>query len=168
MDSQLIIFSESLRKCPGEKHCQSILLAFIPLGFCLCVCVCVCVCARACVCARVCVGARVCSQSCPTLSTPWTVACQAPLSVGFSRQEHWSGLSSLSPRDLPGPGIKPESLASPTLAGSFLPLCRILKPGRSVLMHHLSKSTLKASQLQCQHSKKPFYIFKIFVSMTPI
>ena len=37
-------------------------------------------------------------------ATPWTVACQAPLSMGFSRQEHWNGYSSPSPGDLPGPG----------------------------------------------------------------
>ena len=36
-------------------------------------------------------------QSCPTLATPWTVACQAPLSMGFSRQEYWSGLQFPSP-----------------------------------------------------------------------
>ena len=35
---------------------------------------------------------RQCTKSCPTLATPWTVACQAPLSMGFSRQEYWSGL----------------------------------------------------------------------------
>ena len=40
--------------------------------------------------------------------TPWTVACQAPLSMGFSRQEYWSGLPFPSPGDLPDPGIKPE------------------------------------------------------------
>jgi len=39
------------------------------------------------------------------------IACQAPLSVGFSRQEYWSGLPFSSPRDLPGPGIKPGSPA---------------------------------------------------------
>ena len=39
-------------------------------------------------------------------ATPWTVACQAPLSVGFSRQEHWSGLPFPSPGDLPDSGIK--------------------------------------------------------------
>ena len=38
--------------------------------------------------------------------TPWTVACQAPLSVGFSWQEYWSGLPFTSPGDLPNPGIK--------------------------------------------------------------
>ena len=51
--------------------------------------------------------------------TPWTVAHQAPLSMGFSRQEYWSGLSCSPPADLPNPGIEPESLASPTLAGGF-------------------------------------------------
>ena len=48
--------------------------------------------------------------------TPWTVAHQAPLSLGFSRQEYWSGLPFLSPEDLPEPGIKP---VSPALAGGF-------------------------------------------------
>ena len=44
-------------------------------------------------------------------ATPWTVACQAPLSMGFSRQEYWSGLLFPSPGDLPNPGIKPTSPA---------------------------------------------------------
>ena len=44
--------------------------------------------------------------------TPWTIACQAPLSMEFSRQEHWSGLSFLSPGDLLDPEIKPRSFAS--------------------------------------------------------
>ena len=43
--------------------------------------------------------------------TPWTVARQAPLSMGFSRQEYWSGLPFPSPGDLPNPGIKPGSPA---------------------------------------------------------
>ena len=43
--------------------------------------------------------------------TSWTVARQAPLSMGFSRQEYWSGLPFLPPGDLPEPGIKPESPA---------------------------------------------------------
>ena len=42
-----------------------------------------------------------------TLATLWTVACQAPLSMGFSRQEYWSGLPFPSPGDLPDPGIEP-------------------------------------------------------------
>ena len=43
--------------------------------------------------------------------TPWTVACQASLSIGFFRQEYWSGLPFPSPGDLPDPGIKPRSSA---------------------------------------------------------
>ena len=50
-------------------------------------------------------------KSCPTLATPWTVACQAPLSMGFSRQECRSGLPFPSPGDLPNPGIEPGSPA---------------------------------------------------------
>ena len=45
------------------------------------------------------------AKSCPTLVTPWTVARQVPLSMGFSRQEYWSGLPFPSPGDLPHPGI---------------------------------------------------------------
>ena len=51
--------------------------------------------------------------------TPWTVAHQVPLSMEFSRQEYWSGLSFPSPGDLPNPGIELASLASPPLAGKF-------------------------------------------------
>ena len=52
--------------------------------------------------------------------TLWTVACQAPLSMGFSRQEYWSGLTCPPPGDLPHPGIEPASLMSPALVGGFL------------------------------------------------
>ena len=55
-------------------------------------------------------GCCLVAQLCPTL------ACQVPLSMGFSRQEYWSGLPFPSPGDLPNPGIKP---ASPALAGRF-------------------------------------------------
>ena len=48
-----------------------------------------------------------------------TVACLAPLSKGFFRQEYWSGLLCPPPGDLPDPGIEPASLMSPTLAGRF-------------------------------------------------
>ena len=53
-------------------------------------------------------------------ATPWTLAHQAPLSMGFSRQEHWSGLLFPSPEDLPEPEIEPTSLTSPALEGTFL------------------------------------------------
>ena len=52
-------------------------------------------------------------------ATPWTRALQAPLSMGFSRQEYWSGLPCLPPEDLPDPGIEPTSLMSPALANRF-------------------------------------------------
>ena len=52
-------------------------------------------------------------------ATPWAVARQAPLSMGFSRQEHWSGVPSPPPGHLPDPGIEPASPTSPALAGRF-------------------------------------------------
>ena len=55
----------------------------------------------------------------------WTVAHQAPLSLGFSGQEYWSGLSFSLPWDLPHPGIEPVSLMSPALAGAFFITCTI-------------------------------------------
>ena len=58
-------------------------------------------------------------QSCLTYVTLWTVARQAPLSVGFSRQEYWRGLPCPPPGDLPDPGIKPASLMFPALLGGF-------------------------------------------------
>ena len=53
-------------------------------------------------------------------ATPWTIARQAPLSMGFPKQEYWSGLPFPPPGDLPDPGIKPASPASPALAGGFV------------------------------------------------
>ena len=58
-------------------------------------------------------------QSCLNLSTLWTVAHQAPLSMRYSRQEYWSGLPCPSPGDLPDPGMELKSLMSPALAGGF-------------------------------------------------
>ena len=52
------------------------------------------------------IGGGLVAKLCLTLATPWTVACKAPLSMGFSRQEYWSGLSFPSPGELPDPGIK--------------------------------------------------------------
>ena len=52
-------------------------------------------------------------------STLWTVDHQAPPSMGFSRQEYWSGLTCPPLEDLPDPGIEPQSLLSPAMAGGF-------------------------------------------------
>ena len=51
--------------------------------------------------------------------TPWTIALQAPLFMGFSRQEYWNGLPCTPPGAVPDPGIKPTYLMSPALAGRF-------------------------------------------------
>ena len=58
-------------------------------------------------------------QSCPTLATPWAAAHQAPLPMGFFRQEHWSGLPLPPPGDLPNPEVEP---AAPTLQANSFPL----------------------------------------------
>ena len=58
-----------------------------------------------------CDGGGLVTKLCLTLATPWTVAHQAPLSIGFSRQENWSELPFPLPGDLPDPGIKPGSPA---------------------------------------------------------
>ena len=58
-------------------------------------------------------------------ATLWTIAHQVPLSMGFSRQEHWSGLPFPSPGDLLHPGIEPASLTSPSLAGGFFTTSKI-------------------------------------------
>ena len=69
-------------------------------------------------------------QLCLTLfATLWTTAHQASLSMGFSRQEYWSGLPGPPPGDLPDPGIEPSSLASPVLAGGFFTTVPPEKPG---------------------------------------
>ena len=60
--------------------------------------------------------------------TPWTVAHQAPLSMGSSRQEHWSGLPCPPPGDLPDPGVELASLVSPALAGGFFTNAPLGKP----------------------------------------
>ena len=82
----------------------------------LCVCVCVCVCARV--------------LSCVQLF----VAHQAPLSMGFARQEYWSGLLLSPPGDLPNPGIEAMPPASPALAGGFFTTMPPGKPKRSFIL----------------------------------
>ena len=72
--------------------------------------------------------------SCSVVSdsaAPWTAARQAPLSMGFSRQEYWSGLPFPPPGHLPDPGIKPMS---PTLAGGFF---TTEPPGKPIAMDYL-------------------------------
>ena len=72
------------------------------------------------------------------LSTPWTVALQAPLSVGFSRQEYWSGFPFPLLGDLPSPGIE---LASPALAGGFFTKHWVTREVHGSLLLLLSRSS---------------------------
>ena len=76
--------------------------------------------------------------------TLWTVACQAPLTVGFPRQEYWNGLTSPSPGDLPDPGIELSSLRSPALQAGSLPLAPPGKPKKST--RYFNKTDLTESQ----------------------
>ena len=57
------------------------------------------------------IGDGLVTKFCLTIATPWTIACQVPLSIGFSRQECWNGLPFPSLGDLPDPGIEPGSSA---------------------------------------------------------
>ena len=77
--------------------------------------------------------------------TPWTVACQTSLSMGFSRQEYWSELPFPTPGDLPDPGIKPTSPETPALTlkywGIYCSQIELLKvPATSQLNDHIQKT----------------------------
>ena len=71
------------------------------------------------------------TKSCQTLVTPWTVACRAPLSVGISRQEYWSGLPFPSPGDLLIPVIE---LEMSELRGRVVSICKITQGYGSVIV----------------------------------
>ena len=87
-----------------------------------------------------------------SLATPWTVACQAPLSMEFSRQEYWSGLPFPPPGDLPDPGVEPTS---PALAGGFftaeppgkyvIPQLAVIKPSLNYLTEVISLLALQTA-----------------------
>ena len=74
------------------------------------------------------------AQSCLILVTPWTAACQTLLSMGFPRQEYWSGLPFPSPGDLPDPGIEPTFPMSSALQADPLSLSHLGNPALSYLM----------------------------------
>ena len=72
-----------------------------------------------------------------SFATPQTAACQAPLSMGFSRQEYWSGLSLTPPEDLPNPETEPMSSASLALAGRFFTTKPRGKPSKNWFINAL-------------------------------
>ena len=86
----------------------------------------------------------VCTQllSGPDSATSWTVAHQASLSMGFSRQQYWSGLPFPSPGDLPNPGIEPTSPGSPALQVDSLPTEPPKKPRGAYLLTTVNKLAL--------------------------
>ena len=89
---------------------------------------------------------RVCMLSCfshvQLFVTLWIVAHQAPLFMGFCRQEYWSGLTFLPPGSLPDPGIKPVSLASTALADEFF---TTKPPRKPPMLFHLSINLAQAN-----------------------
>ena len=114
----------------------------------------------ACVCAKT-------LQSCPTLcdSTHW----QAPLSMGFSRQEYWSGLPCPSPRDLPNTGIKPVSLMSSALAGrlfitnaTYVTISNKLVLGR---INHMALKYFTRNRLFSGHFVLTIYALLVYIAV---
>ena len=69
---------------------------------------------------------------CCSVAQSYPNLCQAPLSMGFSHGEYWSGLPCPPPGDLPNPGIEPVSLMSPALQADFLPTEPPGKPGKAL------------------------------------
>ena len=95
--------------------------------------------------------------------TPWTVACQAPLSWGFPRQEYWNFLPSLSPGDLPDPGIKPRSCA---LQADSVPS---EPPEQSVSFDHIvQNATLDESQAGIKTAGRNVSNFRYAYDTTPV
>ena len=88
--------------------------------------------------------------------TPWTVAYQAPLSMGFPRQEYQSGLQCPALEDLPDPGIKPASLALP---GEFFTTASLGKPRLNIhiisLCNYISQFKHLNFLLEKSHSANP-------------
>ena len=126
------------------------LWSIVNTGFFRVMCVCVCVCV-VCVCA--------CALSPVWLFTmPWTLACQAPLSMGFSRQEYWSGLPCPPPGDLPNPGMEPRSHVSCISRGFFISSVTWKVPTPRIVIFKLQKIKDKQRILMELQEKKKSYL----------
>ena len=105
------------------------------------------------------------TKSCWTPVTPGTVACQAPLSVEFPRQEYWSGLPFPSPGGLPDPGIKPES---PVSQADSLPT----EPGKLTLQIGSAKTEIQILFFQAHYfiglARKFIQVFLAILWKNPI
>ena len=87
------------------------------------------------------------TKSCLILCDLWTIACQAPLSLGFPRQDYWSGLPFPSPGHLPDPGIIP---ASPALAGGLFTTEPPGKPKYTIEIHKYKVNLILAESTKCE------------------
>ena len=94
-------------------------------------------------------------QSCLPLCNLWTIAHQAPLSMGFFRQEYWSGSPCPPPGDLLDPGFKPTSLISPALAGRFFTTSNTWEAHKSTIFQFLKN-----------HNRMVAYLMKSGMSET--
>ena len=100
-------------------------------------------------------------------ATPWTIACQTPLSTGFSRQEYWSGLPFPSPGDLPNPGIETGSPASQVDSLPYEP------PGKPSMITGLCnaggiipfKIYIDPNRLGCSYRVLASHNFSIFIPL---
>ena len=101
-----------------------------------------------------------CSVMFNSFATPWTVAHQAPLSIGFPRQEYWSELPFPSPGDLPDPEIEPTS---PAPAGGFL---TTKPPGKPILSHKLQDRPHGPVHKTPIHDSGLFYQFPPYICIT--
>ena len=106
---------------------------------------------------EVCGGGGLVAKSCPTLANPWTVVCQTPLAMGFSRQGYCSGLPFPSPGNFPGPGIEPWS---PTLQAD----CLLTKlQGKSSHLYFTSRALIFSSSGKWHLSPKETVKWPVFI-----
>ena len=100
-------------------------------------------------------------------STPWTAACQAPLSRGFSRPEYWSGLPFPPPGDLPDPGIRARSPTMQTLFYCLSHTCSWLWPPNAKGQDHSAPFPLTSTTLMAAFIPEPPPASSKFLTSTP-
>ena len=96
-------------------------------------------------------------------ATPWTAAHQAPLSMGFSRQEHWSGLPCLPPGDLPHPGIEPKSLSSPALQADSVLLSHWGSPTQTCTFPHYISFKILPLRVKVKMKSKKVIVNLVYI-----
>ena len=98
-------------------------------------------------------------------ATLWTITHQAPLSMGFSRQEYWSQLPCPPPGDLPDPGVEPTSLMSPVLAGGYFTTSATWEALNSLILPLKKKNP----EFLCNVIQSmPFLCWKAFIKFIPL